>query len=560
MQVSDGGAALAVSSHDPINVSRETNGDVLVLFTVKVDKAPGERRGRRCAAMVRAAARARRSVLPANGKYVRYGMPLKCLAAKGADMTKVTAPFILETTGAGGLLAVRSAPRQRRGASPALRLRRLLVAALLLASAASAQQAGRSSRFPAAKFAARRLGRAGFPRDPLRRAAARRLALAPPQPVRAWQGVRDATHNGPACLQNSEGWNKANWLHASEDCLTLDVKTASLTGKRPVMVWIHGGSNRSGSSGGPANSDLTQQGVVAVGVQYRLGVLGFLSSPELSAEQGGSSGNYGLMDQIAALQWVHDNIAKFGGDPDNVTIYGESAGSQDVSLLLAAPGGARAVQKAIMESGTPGFGMPFAASRMPKSWAKTFAEKRRRRGRSRRVARSSPVALLTLQEKLHDPLAARRQLQLAAHDGRRQGPAARARPLIAANKPKPVIIGTNKVEFGPDAGDEPRSRTLAETGSAPTARRRCAAYRAEQVPDPRRAHLAMRIQSDAEFHCPADRLADLLASHGWPVWRYEFESAKTAASLATPTRSAGCSSAKPCPAAWRCRITGRRWR
>ena len=133
-----------------------------------------------------------------------------------------------------------------------------------------------------------------------------------PQPVRPWPGVRDATHNGPACLQNSEGWNKANWLYASEDCLTLDVKTASLTGKRPVMVWIHGGSNRSGSSGGPADSDWTRQGVVAVGVQYRLGVLGFLSLPELSAEQGGSSGNYGLMDQIAALRWVHETSPASG--------------------------------------------------------------------------------------------------------------------------------------------------------------------------------------------------------------------------------------------------------
>ena len=134
-----------------------------------------------------------------------------------------------------------------------------------------------------------------------------------PQPVRPWLGTRDATRNGPACLQNSEGWNKASWLYASEDCLTLDIETPSRTGKRPVMVWIHGGSNRSGSSGGPADSDLAQQGVVAVGVQYRLGVLGFLSTPSLSAEQGGTSGNYGLMDQIAALQWVHDNIAKFGG-------------------------------------------------------------------------------------------------------------------------------------------------------------------------------------------------------------------------------------------------------
>ena len=179
------------------------------------------------------------------------------------------------------------------------------------------------------------------------------LRWKPPQPVAAWDGVLDATDPAPACLQHleSSAWNRAQWLHASEDCLTLDVKTPGLEGKRPVMVWIHGGSNRAGSSGGPADSDLTAHGVVTVGIQYRLGVLGWLSHPALSTEQGGSSGNYGLMDQIAALEWVRANIAKFGGDPGNVTIFGESAGSQDVSLLLAAP--SARVRKSSPNPGVP---------------------------------------------------------------------------------------------------------------------------------------------------------------------------------------------------------------
>jgi para-nitrobenzyl esterase len=347
------------------------------------------------------------------------------------------------------------------------------------------------------------------------------LRWRPPRPVRAWQGVRDATRNGPACLQYSEGWNRANWLYASENCLTLDVKTASLSGKRPVMVWIHGGSNRSGSSGGPADSDLTEQGVVAVGVQYRLGVLGFLSTPELSAEQGGMSGNYGLMDQIAALQWVHDNIARFGGDPDNVTIVGESAGSQDVSLLLAAPAAQGLFEKAIMESGTPGFGMPYRSLADAEKLGEQFATSADAAGDLAKLRLTSPAALIELEEKFGEPATRGPSFVFlrTTIDGKvlPQAPDA----LIARNKPKPVIIGTDKVEFGPNTDnidlDDHASYWFGADG--PQA---LAAYRAEQA-DPRRGNMALRMQSDAEFHCPTDRLADLMASHGWPVWRYEFD-------------------------------------
>jgi para-nitrobenzyl esterase len=128
-----------------------------------------------------------------------------------------------------------------------------------------------------------------------------------------------------------------------------------------VLVWIHGGSNRAGGPNDIVLSDVGKE-VVIVGIRYRLGIFGFLSHPALTAEQG-ASGNYGIMDQIAALRWVQRNIAKFGGDPANVTIAGESAGSQDVSLLLAAPQARGLFRKAIMESGTPGFGMEFRAPR-----------------------------------------------------------------------------------------------------------------------------------------------------------------------------------------------------
>jgi para-nitrobenzyl esterase len=402
-------------------------------------------------------------------------------------------------------------------------LRALFVAVLLLAAPAAASQgrlvdvqvpggtvrgsgSGDELVFRAVPYAAPPLGD---------------LRWRPPQPVKAWPGVRDATRNGPACLQNSEGWNRANWLYASEDCLTLDIRTSSLIGKRPVMVWIHGGSNRSGSSAGPADSDLTEQGVVAVGVQYRLGVLGFLSLPELAAEQGGSSGNYGLMDQIAALRWVHDNVARFGGDPDNVTIVGESAGSEDVSLLLAAPAAQGLFEKAIMESGTPGFGMPYRSLLDAEGLGETFARSADAEGDLAKLRALSPVALLSLQETFGEPATRGASFTFlrTTIDGKVLPKAPDA--LIASNKPKPVIIGTDKVEFGP-ADDDLDLAEFAHYWFGDDSAQALAAYRAEKA-DPRRGHLSLRMQSDAEFHCPTDRLADLLASHGWPVWRYEFD-------------------------------------
>jgi para-nitrobenzyl esterase len=344
----------------------------------------------------------------------------------------------------------------------------------------------------------------------------------PPRPVEAWDGVRDATAEAPACPQTSEGWNQAQADRWSEDCLTLDVRTPSLTGKRPVMVWIHGGSNRAGSSDGPADSNMSDQGVVHVGIQYRLGLLGFLSHPALSAEQGGASGNYALMDQIAALEWVRDNIARFGGDPDNVTIYGESAGSQDVSLLLAAPEAQGLFDKAILQSGTPGFGMSFRTLDEAEAVGLQFDKAAGANGDLSRLRALPPERLLQLQQQVSDPAAERGQatwLRITI-DGKVL-PETPDR-LIAMNAPKPVILGVDKVEFGP-MSDDMDLLALAETWFPGHGAEALAAYRAETAPDPRRGNLALRLQSDAEFHCPASRLADLLAENGWPVWVYEFD-------------------------------------
>jgi para-nitrobenzyl esterase len=141
----------------------------------------------------------------------------------------------------------------------------------------------------------------------------------------------------------------------SEDCLYLNVWTTNLhasTKKRPVMFWIHGGGNVSGASQvvpmGPA---LSRKGVVLVSINYRIGALGFLAHPTLTAESPHhASGNYGILDQIAALQWVQRNIAKFGGDPTNVTIFGESAGGVNVCYLMSSPLSRGLFQRGILES------------------------------------------------------------------------------------------------------------------------------------------------------------------------------------------------------------------
>jgi para-nitrobenzyl esterase len=200
-----------------------------------------------------------------------------------------------------------------------------------------------------------------------------------PQPVEAWKGVRDATRPGSACVQDSAGLSiffapiaaaygvssaspSASWaVNPSEDCLYLNVWTPEwpVRSALPVMVWIHGGSNMSGSGSQPSydGASLASRGVIVVTINYRLGVMGFFAHPELTAESPHhSSSNYGILDQVAALKWVKQNIAAFGGAPGNVTVFGESAGAIDSGMLLASPLTSGLFRRVISESGPP-FGL-----------------------------------------------------------------------------------------------------------------------------------------------------------------------------------------------------------
>lgn len=216
------------------------------------------------------------------------------------------------------------------------------------------------------------------------------LRWKPPVPARPTPGPHSAVAYGPKCIQSDrlQQWIKGiatvfgteaqvpdDTLKVSEDCLSLNVWTPSLQGApAPVMVWIHGGSNLNGGGGEPLydGSALAAKGVVVVTINYRLGILGFMAHPDLVAESPNhSAGNYGLLDQIEALRWVRQHIRAFGGDPQRITVFGESAGSIDIVHLMASPLARGLFDRAIAESGAPmgrmgnltmagGFGRQFA--------------------------------------------------------------------------------------------------------------------------------------------------------------------------------------------------------
>ncbi|HZD38547.1 MAG TPA: carboxylesterase family protein, partial [Actinomycetes bacterium] len=189
------------------------------------------------------------------------------------------------------------------------------------------------------------------------------LRWRPPQPAASWRGVRDATEPAPYCPQPPTPYGRAS---TSEDCLYLNVLTpadANPGDRYPVMFWIHGGALLVGGSAGYDPSRLVAKGAIVVTINYRLGMLGFLAHPALSAQSPQhASGNYGLMDQQAALAWVRRNIAHFGGDRGNVTIFGESAGGLSVHSQLASPLAAGLFERAIVQSGAYSLTQPSLAT------------------------------------------------------------------------------------------------------------------------------------------------------------------------------------------------------
>lgn len=267
----------------------------------------------------------------------------------------------------------------RRGGRSAL-----LLGGALLVSAGE----GRSAAAPRVTVAEGRLsgteqsGVSAFRAIPYAAPPLGALRWRPPAAAKRWTGLRDAKTFGPACPQAPVRWAGHDLDQTSEDCLTLNIWSPKIGGsaRLPVMVWFHGGgyNNGAGSQSTYEGARLAKRGAVIVTVNYRLGALGFLAHPALSAESPDHvSGNYGLLDQIAALRWVHENIVRFGGDPANVTIFGQSAGGGSAMLLTVAPGARGLFAKAIVESGValtvPGLPGPVSTLREAERMGADFA-------------------------------------------------------------------------------------------------------------------------------------------------------------------------------------------
>ena len=339
----------------------------------------------------------------------------------------------------------------------------------------------------------------------------------------------DATHWPPACIQDNgniewyQGVARAfgqppNVVHEmpqmSEDCLFLNVWTPDTGASLPVLVWLHGGANTGGWSFEPNyhGHELAARGAVVVSIQYRLDVFGFLAHPELSAESPhASSGNYGILDQIEALRWIKRNIAAFGGDPDNVTLFGESAGAGDIAYLLLSPLADGLFHRAISQSG----GWP--------AWqTRTVADDEAEGSGFLQAAGIKGIAELRSMptQALFD--IAEEHFERGYDDPPVDGwllPAPPAEMLASgAFRPRPVVFGTNAHEmlmYLEGATEADWQDALAEAGDR-------AGVEALLAGLPLRDRLD-RLQSAVQFQCPSLVLADGFARAGAPTFVYRFD-------------------------------------
>lgn len=354
--------------------------------------------------------------------------------------------------------------------------------------------------------------------------------FAPPAPEPAWSGVRDAVGYGPAAPQSDDVPREAMFdlpphAWAEAGCLTLNVWAPLAEGPaRPVMVWIHGGAFVLGSGSDPSHDGerlARSHDVVVVTINYRLGALGFLAAEGVPA-------NLGLRDQVAALEWVRGHIAAFGGDPANVTVFGQSAGAMSTVCLLAVPAARGLFHRAIVQSGSGEFALdPGAAAARSAEFLAGFGAPDTALG----ALRTTPARqLIAAQAEFERELEARGVM--AAFAPVVDGEWLPEQPLraIAAGRgaPVPVLLGHARHEGRmftelvpmPELPEAAVEAAFAEAFSDPVAA--LDAYRAsERWTGPN--DLFAALLGDELFGQPTERLADALAASGQPTWRYRFD-------------------------------------
>ena len=383
-------------------------------------------------------------------------------------------------------------------------------------------------------------GGAVFKGIPFAQAPVGDLRWREPAAVKAWTGVRESTTFGAPCAQNAGGRMQAN---SSEDCLFLNVWTPDwpVRARKPVMVWFHGGGNYAGTASGNNfdGESLARRGVVLVTANYRLTVFGFLAHPELTKESPHhASGNYGLMDQIAALKWVRENISKFGGDPENVTIFGQSAGAVDVNVLMTSPQAKGLFHKVIAESGTVTRAPDDATMRMtglgavmsPRS-GDTYSD-----ALTLSEAEKAGTQMFSGSLKELRAMPAAELLKVTAAPRMSIGPAngiivdgwiipkSPAEAFARGEQQRvPLLIGNNSRERTPQASDEELSKAV-DAMYGPFASRAFALYKAS-APDPLYGSAGAQWVVDTMYRCPVVVQLNWHAAAGNAGYEYQFDRA-----------------------------------
>ncbi|MGO8760007.1 MAG: carboxylesterase/lipase family protein [Terracidiphilus sp.] len=356
-----------------------------------------------------------------------------------------------------------------------------------------------------------------------------RLRWRAPVAKKKWSGIHDANAFGASCTQPDLGdWNRHDAETGQEDCLYINVIAPAwpAKGPLPVMMWIHGGANLGGSGSGSFYTDgtLLDRGVLIVTINYRLDVLGYFAHPELAHESSHrASGNYGLLDQILALRWVHSNIARFGGDPNNVTVFGQSAGSMNIGMLIASPLARGLFEKAIGESGSPLYPAPMPRDQAEKASEDFAAE-------FSIPAGSDPIKFLR-NVPARDLIAKASKIQWGNAP---RGPNVDGYVLpnspaeifqSGQEAPIPLLLGVTSREFGNASASDLTKEIEDATGKF--APRALALYRladgGQGSSDPVYGSVGIQWEADYDFHCPVTTEALWHSAAHNPTYLYEFD-------------------------------------